>query len=225
LSVLAVFGSAIGALAASFWSAKQTGFRQRGGGRGATLTIRVEGALADPASDLLPDPFAPAAPFPCTAGTTSTAISTPTCPGGALNFTIQNTSDVPLSVVRIEAAVPPTPATIFSSDKFTSGTFAPDQISGDCKFVARYQAPDIVDANGGHSNASTGVPPISNNQINSRPWPIIPPHGTLAVNGTDANQLGLGMIHLDSFAANGCQGATFSTSLIVTAQDATATPA
>jgi len=223
VSVLAVFGAAIGALAASVWSAKQTGYRQRGGGQGATLTIRVEGALADPASDLLPDPSgctkSSLGSPPSSSGTT---ISTPACPGGAMNFTIQNTSNVPLRVVSIDAVIPPSPATMFNSDKDSTGTFVDDQVGGSCAFSAHYQAPDIIAADHSHSNVSNLGP---GNQINSRPWPIIPPHGTLAVNGTDANQLGLGMIHLDGFNTNGCQGATFSTSLIVTAQDATGTPA
>jgi hypothetical protein len=55
---------------------------------------------------------------------------------------------------------------------------------------------------------------------NFKNWPIIPAHATLQVNGTDNNELGAGMLHLQATTPTGCQGATYQVPLIVTAQDA-----
>lgn len=56
--------------------------------------------------------------------------------------------------------------------------------------------------------------------LGGRPWPVIPPHATLQVNGSDSNQLGLGLIHLAVDTPNECQGATFTVPLSVAAEAA-----
>lgn len=54
----------------------------------------------------------------------------------------------------------------------------------------------------------------------ARPWPLIPPHATLQVTGSDSYQLGLGLIHLAPNTPNDCQGATFTVPISVSAEAA-----
>src|SRR5436305_10533519 len=93
ISTAVVFSAAVGALAGGLLNAQQSGVHQSGGGQAGRLTIRVEQALADPASDLLPDPALGCQTIPQV--TPAVTASTPTCRGGALDFTIENTSNVP----------------------------------------------------------------------------------------------------------------------------------
>jgi len=215
IAAVVIFSASVGALASSLLNAQQSGVHQSGGAQAGRLTIRVEQALADPASDLLPDsngcPTVPNVTPP-------TPVSSPACPGGALDFTIENTSNVPVRVTKVAATVQCSgpqgqqtcnPA-VFASDKNTDGSFVADETSGSCGASASFTGPDIVDALNNHSN-------IGANFLNSRPWPIIPAHGTLVVNGTDANALGLGLVHLSNSTAQGCQSATLSIPLTITA--------
>src|SRR5256885_12795161 len=55
--------------------------------------------------------------------------------------------------------------------------------------------------------------------VNYDNWPVIPPHGTLQVNGSDNSRLGAGLVHLSSTTPDGCQGASFAMQLKVTASE------
>ncbi len=126
--------------------------------------------------------------------------SAPSNPGGDLTFAIENTSDVPLVVTQIDLATTACGSTqcpLISSNKNGTGSFA-TQGAGDCKQYVTYASPTTFGN-----------------------WPIIAPHSTLQVNGHDNNRLGAGMIHLSSGTAQGCQGATFTVNLKVTAYEFT----
>ncbi len=124
-------------------------------------------------------------------------------PGGDLTFAIENTSSVPLVVTQIDLVTYTSTACggnqcpLISSNKNGSGSFA-SQGAGDCKQYVTYASPTTFGN-----------------------WPIIAPHSTLQVNGHDNNRLGAGMIHLSSSTAQGCQGATFTMNLKVTAYEFT----
>ena len=192
LSVLTSLGILVVGIGAAYaintFKANQDGFRQAGEGQAARLTMRVEAGMADANSVLIPDD----AQYPTYSA------------GGALSFSIQNTSDLPLQVTKVEAVtttcgnVPPfSQCPIVSSNKNTDGTFA-SVGSGSCSQYAKLVAPTSF-----------------NN------WPTIAPHSTLQVNGTDNNRLGAGMIHLANNTVQECQGATFALALYVTATEAT----
>lgn len=201
ISVLASVGIVIGAagLAYAFaqFHAVQQGFREAGSGQAAHLTIRVEAGIADPNSDLVPDDPGCLPP--------ANNFQNP-CPGGALTFSIANTSDVPVRVTGIDVAMVPcgigATCPAITSDKNTNGSFAPRDPStgqfasggGSCYTDAEFQPPYNFDN-----------------------WPTIGPGSTLQVNGTDGNQLGAGMLHLSASTPSGCEGATFSLGLNVTA--------
>jgi hypothetical protein len=121
------------------------------------------------------------------------------CPGGALSFAITNTSDVPIRVTKLEQATKTcgiAQCQILASNKNTDGTYAPAGTSGSCV-----------------TDFFTALPTSFDN------WPSIGPHSTLQVNGTDNNQLGAGMIHMNYFTPDGCQGALFTVGLKVTATE------
>lgn len=162
----AVLGAAAPAFAQSALHAVQDGYHQEGAAQASRLSIRVEAALPDSRVLLLPD---------------SSACGT-ACPGGALSFSITNTSEVPLRVVGV---------TQTDGAKITSSKAA-------CAPYAHFVAPDLT----------------------ARPWPLIPPHATLQVSGSDAFQLGLGLIHLAADTPNDCQGALFTVPLTVAAEPA-----
>jgi hypothetical protein len=197
LSSLAIVVAAVSvAYAVGTFKASQEGFRQAGEGQAARLTMRVEAAIADPNSDLLPDSTS------CGSG----------CPGGALSFSITNSSDVPLRVTAITLATYQCgfggTCNQVTSNKLHDGSFvtldsngAPASGTGDCNTYVAFVAP-----------------------VNFNNWPTIGPHTTLHVNGTDNNQLGAGMIHLSPVTPQGCQGATFAIGLNVTATEFTAVP-
>src|SRR5437868_5963705 len=101
--------------------------------------------------------------------------SSPSNPGGDLTFAIENTSDVPLAVTQIDVATTTcgnTQCPLIRSNKNGTGAFVVQGV-GDCKQYVTITSP-------------TGFPN----------WPIIAPHSTLQVNGTDNNRLGAGMSHL-----------------------------
>lgn len=193
-SLAIVVGAVSLAYAVGTFKANQEGFRQGGEGQAARLTMRVEAGTADANSDLLPD--------------SSSCI--PSCPGGALSFSITNSSDVPVRVTQIAVATSPCGAGAvcnqITSNKFHDGSFL------------------ILDSNGAPPAGLTGDCAQSLGFIapaNFNNWPTIGPHSTLHVNGTDNNQLGAGMIHLLSTTPQGCQGATYAVGLNVTATEAT----
>src|SRR2546422_8780397 len=192
LSVLTSLGILVVGIGAAYafntFKANQEGFRPAGEGQAARLTMRVEAGMADANSVLIPDD----AQYPQYS------------PGGALSFSIQNTSDLPLQVTKIDAVTitcgaPPnfTQCQVVTSNKNTDGTFTSGG-TGSCKQYA------------------TLVAPTSFNN-----WPTIAPHSTLQVNGTDNNRLGAGMIHLANNTPQECQGATFALALYVTASEGT----
>lgn len=190
LSLLISLGVLVGGIGVAYatftFRANQEGFRQAGEGQAARLTMRVEAGMADPNSDLLPDDLFNISP-----------------PGGALNFSIKNTSDVPLRVTKIEVVTQPCPGGIgtcplITSNKNGDGTYNKEGF-GDCKQWVFFVAPG-----------------------NFENWPTIAPHSTLQVNGTDNNRLGNGMIHLSNSTAQGCQGASFAVTLLITALEYTA---
>jgi hypothetical protein len=197
ISVLSSLAIIVGAVSVAYafgtFKANQEGFRQAGEGQAARLTMRVEAAIADPNSAFLPD-------------STSCGLG---CPGGALSFSITNSSDVPLRVTAI-----------------TLGTY-PCGLGGTCYEITSNKVHDgsfvTLDSNGfgsgDCSNYAAFVPPA-----NFYNWPTIGPHTTLQVNGTDNNQLGAGMIHLAPLTPQGCQGATFAIGLNVTATESTNVP-
>ena len=68
------------------FKANQEGSRQGGAGQAARITMRVEAGMADANSDFVPDDYYYAS----------------ASPGGALSFSIQDTSQVPLRVSKVE---------------------------------------------------------------------------------------------------------------------------
>jgi hypothetical protein len=129
------------------------------------------------------------------------AFPFPQGPGGALDFAITNTSDFPIRVTQIAQSTVPCGSqqcAAQSSNKNTDGTFAIPPLSGNC-VTSLIVTPPTQYAN----------------------WPTIGPHSTLHVNGTDNNQLGAGMVHLNNGTPNGCQGALFAVGLNVTATEVT----
>jgi hypothetical protein len=196
ISSLAIVAGAVSlAYALGSFKANQEGFRSAGAGQAARLTIQVEAGMADPSSDLLPD---------------STFCSF-ACGGGALSFSITNSSDVPVRVTQIALATFQcgfSTCNQITSNKNGDGTFVsldsngfPQSSTGDCAKVVAFAAP-----------------------TNFNNWPTISPHTTLQVNGTDNNRLGAGMIHLASNTQQGCQGATFALGLNVTATEVAGVP-
>ena len=105
-------GAAAPAFAQSMFQASQSGVHQAATAQAGKLTIRVEAALPDERVLLLPD----------------LAACSTTCPGGALAFTISNTSEVPLRV----AGVAQTEGAAITSDR-----------SG-CAASARFAAPNLT---------------------------------------------------------------------------------
>ena len=180
---LGVLVGGIGVAYATFtFKASQEGFRQAGEGQAARLTMRVEAGMADANSDLIPDDFYSGGP------------------GGALNFSIENSSNMPLRVTKIELATQTQGTTItpiVTSNKNGNGTYNTSGF-GDCKQYVTFVSPSNFDN-----------------------WPTIAPHSTLQVNGTDNSRLGVGMIHLLNSTAQGCQGALFALTLNVTAVEYT----
>lgn len=200
LSSLAIIVAAVSvAYAFGTFKANQSGFRQGGVGQAAEVTMRVEAGLADANSALLPD-------------TSLCAFSTANfCTGGALSFSITNTSEFPLRVTGITLGTSvcfvngsASQCPMVTSNKNGFGQFvqlgtngAPPSTTGDCAQYVQFVAPTQFDN-----------------------WPTIGPRSTLQVNGTDNNQLGAGMLHLKSTTPDGCQGATFALELNVTASEA-----
>ena len=192
LSVLTSLGILVVGIGAAYafntFKANQEGFRPAGEGQAARLTMRVEAGMADANSVLIPDD----AQYPQFS------------PGGALSFSIQNSSDLPLQVTKIDAVtrtcgVPPnfTQCQVVASNKNTDGTFSTILGGGSCYQDTFLVAPTSFES-----------------------WPTIAPHGTLQVNGTDNYHLGAGMIHMVFNTPQGCQGATFAAQLNVTAAEA-----
>ncbi|HVH64730.1 MAG TPA: hypothetical protein VM674_01750 [Candidatus Acidoferrum sp.] len=193
-SVLASIGILVGgfglAYAVGTFNATQKGFRQGGEGQAARLTMQVEAGTADANSDFVPDDST------CNGGPGNDH-----CAGGALNFAITNTSDLPIRVTSIALAntcgglgVGP----CIGSNKNGDGTYPPAAAfpTGDC------------------ASHVTLAPPANFNK-----WPTIGPNSTLQVNGTDNNSLGAAMVHLDNATPQGCQGALFSVGLNITATE------
>jgi len=183
LGSLAVVVAAVSvAYAFGTFKANQEGFRQAGESQAAHLTIRVEAGMADANGDFIPDDL--------NAGGR----------GGALSFSITNSSDVPVRVTKIElstAGCVTTGCTGITSNKNTDGTFSTILGGGSCYQDTFLVAPTSFES-----------------------WPTIAPHGTLQVNGTDNYHLGAGMIHMVFNTPQGCQGATFAAQLNVTAAEA-----
>ncbi len=183
LSSLAIIVAAVSvAYAFGTFKASQDGFRQAGESQAGHLTIRVEAGMADANGDFIPDDQ--------NAGGG----------GGALSFSITNTSAVPVRVTKIElstAGCVTTACLGITSNKNTDGTFSTILGGGTCYLYATFSTPTSFDS-----------------------WPTIAPHGTLQVNGTDNNHLGAGMLHLVYNTPQGCQGATFAAQLNVTAAEA-----
>jgi len=183
----------IGALADSQFAAQVTGSRPWGEAQATRITIRVEAGL-DANQVFVPDGFG------CSLTSTN-----PACQGGALVFSIENQSSVPLRVTGIGQGTIGSCTTI--SDKHEDGTFTLPNCSGssgtpsspNCSGDTYFLAPNLA----------------------TRPWPVISPHGTLEVNGTDNSALGRGMIHMFNATPTGCEGATFYMPLNITAVDAT----
>src|SRR3989442_5437801 len=155
LSVLTSLGILVVGIGAAYaintFKANQEGFRQSGEGQAARLTMRVEAGMADANSVLIPDD----AQYPLYSA------------GGALSFSIQNTSDLPLQVTKIDAVTitcgaPPnfTQCPIVASNKNTDGTFTSGG-TGTSNQYAKLVAP-------------TSFPN----------WPTTPPHSTLWVTGS-----------------------------------------
>ncbi len=194
-SLAIVVGAVSLAYALGTFKANQEGFRSAGEGQAARLTIQVEAGMADASSDLLPD---------------STFCSF-ACGGGALSFSITNSSDVPVRVTQIALAT-------FSCGFGGSCNQITSNKNGDGTFVS-------LDSNGfpsGNGNCANVVAFAAPANFNN--WPTIGPHTTLQVNGTDNNRLGAGMIHLANNTPQGCQGATFAIGLNVTATEVAGVP-
>ena len=183
------------AQAAADWNAQQNGSRE-GEAQATRLEIRVEGGL-DANSLLVPD--GPGCP------------GSGACPGGSLNFSIENTSGVALRVTGLRQptaacvtrGVPAQCPVPIMSDRSDTGqpVSGPSYLGsgpGNCGRYASFTAPNF----------------------GQRPWPAIPPHATLQVNGTDNYALGSHLIHLDNSTPSACQGASFYVPLLVTATDA-----
>jgi len=194
-AVLAVglAAATIGALADSQFAAQVTGSRPWGEAQATRVTIRVEAGL-DANQVFVPD------------GQNCSLTSTnPACQGGALVFSIENQSNVPLRVAGISQGSVGSCSAL--SDKREDGTFtfltcSPSSTSPpsqSCALATIFVAPNFF----------------------THPWPVIPPHGTLEVNGTDNSALGRGMIHLSNVTPSGCEGASFYIPLNITAFDAT----
>ena len=189
---VALAGAAAPALADSAWKAVQSGERQMGSGQASHIEIRVEAGL-DSSGMLLPDNYYCGQYIPCV--------------GGALNFSIENKSDVVLKVTKVSltttqcynGATPPCYLPILT-DKNKDGTWNPSWSYGSttCADFVTLTEPDFT----------------------TRTWPFIPPHGTLQVNGHDNRQLGANLIHLKSTTPTECQGASFYIPITVSAQDA-----
>ena len=183
LSSVGILVVGVGVAYAAFtFKANQEGFRQGGDGQATRLTMRVEAGMADANSDLIPD---------------DPNVSSSSNRGGALSFSIENTSNVPLRVTKLELATQACGTGTcpgVTSNKNNDGTFATVLGSGSCSQWVSFNSPISFEA-----------------------WPTIGPHSTLQVNGTDNNRLGAGMIHLNSNTGQGCQGATFALTLNVTA--------
>jgi type II secretory pathway pseudopilin PulG len=191
LSSLGILIVGIGAAYAAYtFKANQEGSRQGGEAQASRLTMRVEAGVADGSAFIPDDP----------------AISTSLNPGGALNFAIKNTSDLPLRVTNISLATQACGTKTcygITSNKNGDGTYVSGSFlgTGDCGQYVTFAPPSNFDN-----------------------WPIIGAHSTLQVNGTDNSRLGAGMIHLTYSTAQGCQGANFALTLNVTAQEATQAP-
>jgi hypothetical protein len=186
VSILTSLGIVVGAVGVAYavgvFKATQLGFRQGGEGQAASFTMRVEAGMADGSSDLVPD------------------VTNGYNPGGALSFSIQNTSDMPLQVTKIDPVLTQCgtypnlqQCQVVRSNKNAFGGFTSGG-QGTCAQYASFVAPSNFDN-----------------------WPTIGAHSTLHVNGTDNNRLGVGMIHLASNTPSECQGATFYMPLLVTA--------
>jgi hypothetical protein len=185
LSIGILVGGFGAAYALSTFKASQEGFRQAGAGQATRLTMRVEAGMADANSDLVPDDYY--------------ATATNPGPGGALSFSIKNTSNLPIRVTDIKLttyACGTATCNNIASNKNSDGTFAPVGSGGNCKQWVAFRAPASFDN-----------------------WPTIAPRSTLEVNGTDNNRLGAGMLHLSSVTEQGCQGATFVVPLTITAYE------
>lgn len=189
LSIIASIGVLVGgfgiAYAAGTFNAIQQGFRQGGEGQAAHLTMQVEAGTADANSDFVPDDLS--------CGTN--------CPGGALNFAITNTSDLPIRVTGI--------ALTNTCGGFGTGPCVGSNKNGDGSYPPASASP-----NGDCGFHLTFSPPANFNN-----WPVIGPNSTLQVNGTDNNGLGAGMVHLNNATPQGCQGALFSVGLTITATE------
>src|SRR5256886_2270623 len=186
ISVLGSLAIVVAAVSVAYafgtFKASQEGFRQAGESQAGHLTIRVEAGMADANGDFIPDDqFAGGA-------------------GGALSFSITNTSAVPVRVTKLElstAGCTNTACTGITSNKNTDGSFSTILGNGSCYSSTSFTAPTSFDS-----------------------WPTIAPHGTLQVNGTDNYHLGAGMLHMAYNTPQGCQGATFAAQLNVTAAEA-----
>ena len=195
-------------VATVIYKANEKGINQGGGGQATTLTIRVEAGLADPSSVLVPDISGTNCPIVPINAVPHPAPSSVQCPGGALSFSVQNTSDIPLRVTDVEQRICPTQGNLsglcaFTSDKNADGTWAFDGVTGGCAAYASFNAPLL-----------------NPQDVGGSPWPVIPAHSTLQVNGSDANALGAGLLHLSPTTPSRCQGATYQVLLDVIAQDA-----
>jgi hypothetical protein len=159
----------------------------------ASYRITIDSARDDPHQALLPD---------CAA---SCGLDGPS--GGALDFTIPNNSDGPIQVVSIEPLGNGCPDTYghivicsaaFATDRNADGSTASGQLPGSCWTYVHFRPQDLS------------------------AWPVIPPHGKLAVNGTDENGLGQHMIHLDAATPAACVGARYYIRLSVIIETAPA---
>src|SRR5256885_1577974 len=159
LAIIVAAGSV--AYAFGTFKASQEGFRQAGESQAAHLTIRVEAGMADANGDFIPDDQNVGGR------------------GGALSFSITNTSAVPVRVTKIElssAGCSNTACNGITSNKNNDGTFSTILGGGTCASSALFYT------------LTSGFDS----------WPTIASHGTLQGNGTDNNQLGarMGAIHV-----------------------------
>ena len=185
MSVGIVVGAAGLAYAIFTFNASQQGFRQAGEGQSARLTIQLEAGTPDGESGVLPD------------GPSCT--QTP-CPGGALSFTITNTSDFPIVVESVtQRCLSGSGLTCVAatSNKNDDGSYGYNPGSPNCGTHVTIKTPNLL------------------------AWPTIASRSTLHVNGSDGNQLGAGMLHLNNNTPDGCQGALFFVGLTVTATEGT----
>jgi hypothetical protein len=124
------------------------------------------------------------------------------CNGGTLSFNITNPTDVPIAVRSIAVA---------PGFCYTQGCTPPPKIFSplqSCIVHATFAAP------GAFLGVGVAGPP------SLQQWPVIEPHSTLHVNGSDYGGLGQHMLHLDANTPDECQGQPFTVWLIVTAGDA-----